>query len=66
MVAKYRVETRTFKESGCIEQITTSESPLSGEQEIMRNVMYTREQQMREALIALGWTPPKEDNVDEF
>ena len=27
-------------------------------QQIMRHVIYTQEQQLRDALIALGWTPP--------
>ena len=30
--------------------------------DIMRQVIRTKESQVREALIVLGWTPPKEDH----
>lgn len=29
-------------------------------EEILRQVIFTQDQQVRDALIALGWTPPKE------
>ena len=33
--------------------------------DVMRRVMDTQEQQIRDALIALGWTPPKKEIAKE-
>jgi hypothetical protein len=58
MNASYEVST-SYSPSGQIEQ--TVDLVFDGVREtIMRQVMNTKEQQVKDALIALGWTPPKD------
>ena len=33
-------------------------------EQIMRQVIYTKDEQIQQALIALGWTPPVMSNVE--
>jgi len=52
------VETRVFP-SGLIEQDTIF-SDNGVRERLTRQIIDTQEQQVREALITLGWTPPEE------
>ena len=54
----YRVETTPDEETGIITQDVIFDWH-GVEQQIMRKVLHTQESQWREALISLGWTPPK-------
>ena len=53
-----KVETRVFP-SGLIEQDTIF-SDNGVRERLTRQIIDTQEQQVREALIVLGWTPPEE------
>lgn len=56
------VETKFDLGTGFIEQITTPYGPdynLDLRKDILRLVIKTQDQQVRKALIGLGWTPPK-------
>lgn len=50
-------KTITYPDGTIVQDIT---SEFDGARElILRRVIHTREQHVRDALIALGWTPPK-------
>ena len=50
-----------YSNDGLIEQETFQTGIMGA---IMRQVMDTREQHIRQALIALGWTPPQPPEVE--
>ena len=54
---QYTVVTTPYTD-GHIEQVLFLEDVGDIRQEIFRRVLHTSEQQIREALIQLGWTPP--------
>ena len=56
MEQKYRITTTPFAD-GMIEQEEFSEWTDLRES-IVRQILDTKEQQIRQSLIALGWTPP--------
>ena len=61
---KYNVLTSVDEEKGRILQEVVLEDELSSIREtISRRVIDTQEEQARQALIRLGWTPPKEEVV---
>jgi hypothetical protein len=58
MEQKFRLDTRVFSD-GKIQQDLFHE--MNNARELMTSwIVNTRDQQIREALISLGWTPPKE------
>ena len=60
---KYTVKTTPFTD-GKILQIVDLESQ-NIIQTIMRDVLYTKEKQVKEALIKLGWTPPNATKTNQ-
>ena len=57
-----KVETKFDLKTGLIEQTTEHHGPDYDNdirQESLRRVLDTQNQQIRQALIDLGWTPPK-------
>jgi len=54
----YHVATNVDEFSGIIETVTSSTCD-DVRTEVYRQIMDTGEQQIRDALIKLGWTPPK-------
>lgn len=57
-----KVETKFDAETGLIEQITEPYGPDYNSdlrKDVVRRVLDTQDQQVRQALIELGWTPPK-------
>lgn len=60
MNPSWQIDTEVFK-NGIIEQTETHKAAYAGIRDtVYRYRMDTKEQQIREALIKLGWTPPKE------
>lgn len=55
----YHLETRLDDCSGVIEQVLFSTMD-DARTEVMRTVLKTQEEHIRQALIKLGWTPPPE------
>ena len=55
--------TTTPSSDGVITQELVALGPGDVRQTIMRQVMDTSEQQIRDALIALGWTPPSDSSL---
>ena len=59
---KYTISTNVYK-NGIIEQDLNSEFR-NERQEISRRIVDTMNEQFIEALIKLGWTPPKEETKE--
>lgn len=58
---RYRVTIKTRAVPGRIEQEVLWPFPVRDPAgDIIKHVMYLREQSVRDALIAMGWTPPME------
>ena len=56
-----RVETKFDLKTGFIEQVTEPYGPDHNSdlrKDVVRRVLDTQDQQIRQALIELGWTPP--------
>ena len=56
-----KVETTIEPDEGFIIQLTTAYGPNGVRDEVMRRVLNTQDQQVRAALVALGWTPPADE-----
>lgn len=52
MQLRYRVDTQVTKDDLIVQEL------FNGQQMLSRWIMNTRDAQIREALITLGWTPP--------
>lgn len=61
MKDEYRVRTEV-KENGKIEQTVEHMGHDTVRNVILHRIVDTEEKQIKEALIALGWTPPNKDN----
>jgi len=59
MKEKIKIETKIFK-NGLISQELLNERDNGRMESILKIVIDTREEQIKQALIKLGWTPPKE------
>ena len=60
-----KVETSIAPDAQFITQITAAYGPDGVRDEVMRRVLNTQDQQVRAALMALGWTPPAvEPNIN--
>lgn len=58
-MTKFNINTNVYV-SGLIEQIISKDDAfLDDITVILREIFNTKEQQIREALIKLGWTPPE-------
>ena len=55
-----KIEIKTAFKNGLIEQSIIERGELGPEHEFARRVVNLQEQGVREALIKLGWTPPRE------
>lgn len=55
----YRIDTKIMPDGKIVQEL--SEVMDDMKQTLLRSVMDTKEQQTREALIRLGWTPPQEN-----
>jgi len=58
MGEKIIIETN-FMKDGIIEQKTISEFGSNIRKNIIKQIMDTKQEQTKQALIKLGWTPPK-------
>ena len=52
MQIRYRVDTKATQDDLIVQELH------NGEQMLSRWIMHTRDHQIREALVKLGWTPP--------
>ena len=59
MEHKIRSDTSVFKDGRIVLEIFEVDPIMKLEQRILRQVIETQDQHVRESLIKLGWTPPE-------
>jgi len=60
----FRITTTTMDDGSFVNECTTNdhyECDWDHERVLWRHVIQTRDDQIRKALVALGWTPPPDD-----
>ena len=61
MSSRSEVTTTPFTDGKIVQEVDFVSEGIR--ERVMREVTYTREKQVRDALIALGWTPPTGDGI---
>lgn len=62
-MSEYRINTQVFADGKITQQSELVDDHLPSLRDIARRVIDTQDQQIREALIKLGWTPPGESHI---
>jgi hypothetical protein len=55
------IETKVMNDGKIIQEVKLGDDDANLFNSVMRTIVDTKEAQVRDALISLGWTPPKEN-----